>query len=337
MSGCGVSAAATDDGGSSEGLHRHLFYTPPYASAPLLGALAAHAIPGMEYPKPADLAHTRTIKTSSGPAVVTVSFRVPGQVELEIQLPPAQHPDGGLADAAPDSRTEGVDAAGSDASEDGAVRSAVTQIEGIVRRWLDLDTDPVPVDAALSKHSVLAPMVSARAGLRVLGSVDPFETAVLTVLGQQVSLAAARTFGGRLVEAFGADAPDGFRAFPDPEVLAAVPPQELQAAIRITGARSRTVHELATAVAVGHMRLNHDADPAEARASLLEVPGIGPWTADYLAVRVLADRDAYPAGDLVLRRALGVKTAREAAALSEPWRPYRAYALFHLWTHDSFV
>lgn len=327
----------TDDGGSPGTLRRQLDYTPPYASGPLLGALGAHAIPGMERVDPAGLAHTRTIKTTAGPAVVTVSFQVPGQVELEVQLPPGRHPDGGLADSAPDSRREGAQAVGSDASEDGAVGSAVARIEGIVRRWLDLDTDPAPVDAALSRHSVLAPMVSARAGLRVLGSVDPFETAVLTVLGQQVSLAAARTFGGRLVEAFGTDAPDGFRAFPDPAVLAAVPPQELQAAIRITGARSRTVHELASAVAVGHVQLNHDADPDEARASLLEVPGIGPWTADYLAVRVLADRDAYPSGDLVLRRALGVKTAGEAAAMSEPWRPYRAYALFHLWTQDSFV
>ncbi|WP_081744842.1 DNA-3-methyladenine glycosylase family protein [Arthrobacter sp. H14] len=297
--------ALADDGGARGTLHRQLAYTPPYASAPLLGALAAHAIPGMEHAEPAELAHTRTIKTSSGAAVVRVSFQIPGRVELEIQLPPGQLPE--------------------------------CEIEEIVRRWLDLDTDPVPVDAALMKHSVLAPMVSARAGLRVLGSVDPFETAVLTVLGQQVSLAAARTFGGRLVEAFGTDAPGGFRAFPNPEVLAAVPPQELQAAIRITGARSRTVHELASAVAVGKLRLKHDGDPVETRASLLKVPGIGPWTADYLAVRVLADPDAYPSGDLVLQRALGVKTAREAVAMSEPWRPYRAYALFHLWTHDSII
>ncbi|MHA7174198.1 DNA-3-methyladenine glycosylase family protein [Arthrobacter monumenti] len=300
-----MSSALIDDGGSPGTLRRQLEYIPPYATAPLLSALAAHAIPGMECADPAGLAHSRTIKTSSGPAVVKVSFQVPGQVELEIQLPPAQVPEG--------------------------------EIERIVRRWLDLDTDPVPVDAALIKHRVLEPMVSARAGLRVLGSVDPFETAVLTVLGQQVSLAAARTFGGRLVEAFGTDASGGLRTFPDPEVLAAIPPQELQAAIRITGARSRTVNALASAVAVGELRLQHDADPAETRASLLKVPGIGPWTADYLAIRVLADRDAYPSGDLVLQRALGVKTAREAAAMSEPWRPYRAYALFHLWTSDSFI
>lgn len=314
-----------DDGVTSATLSRQLEFTPPYATEALLGALAAHAIPGMEQADPAGHAHTRSIKTSSGSAVVTVSFRDPGRVEVKAQLPTVPF------------RGDGAKTASPAAQAAAAARTGMAEIEPILRRWLDLDTDPGPIDAALGADDVLAPMISARPGLRVLGSVDAFETAALTVLGQQVSLAAARTFGGRLVAAYGTDAPVGFRAFPEPEVLAAAAPEELQAAVGLTGARSRTLHGLATAVATGKLRLENGVDPVETRAALLQLPGIGPWTTDYLAVRVLADRDAYPSGDLVLRRALGVTTAAEAAALSEPWRPYRAYALFHLWTHDSFV
>lgn len=306
-----------DDGGTSAMLHRQLSFTPPYASGPLLDGFAAHAIPGMEHTDRGRRSHTRTVKTSTGPALVTVGFGEPGE--------PGEPGEG----------AESGEVALSMLLPDGVADSGA-EIEAVVRSWLDLDTDPAPIDASLARHDLLAPMVSARPGLRVPGSADPFETAVLTVLGQQVSLGAARTFGGRLVEAFGSEAPGGFRAFPDPEVLAAVAPEELQKAVGLTGARSRTVHGLASAVAAGRVRLDLDVDPLDARASLLEVPGIGPWTADYLAVRVFADRDAYPAGDLVLRRALGVKTAGEAAALSEPWRPYRAYALFHLWTQAAY-
>ncbi|MFC9515342.1 DNA-3-methyladenine glycosylase family protein [Nocardiaceae bacterium NPDC056970] len=279
-------------------------FRPPFTTAPMLGALAAHAVDGLERHDADTGTHTRVIPAPHGPAVVSVRFDGVDHVAAEIR---AAHPDD------------------------------VPHVELAVRRWLDLDADPETVDAALSRHALLAPHVAARPGLRVLGSVDGFETSVLTVLGQQVSLSAARTFGSRFVAAFGTPTEyDGFVSFPEPEALAALDPEVVQKAVGLTGARARTVQALAAAAADG-LHLGPDADPAEFRTRLLALPGIGPWTVDYLAVRVLGDRDAYPSGDLVLRRALGVKTPREAAAASEPWRPWRAYALFHLWTSQAFL
>jgi 3-methyladenine DNA glycosylase/8-oxoguanine DNA glycosylase len=155
------------------------------------------------------------------------------------------------------------------------------------------------------------------------------------VLGQQVSLAAARTFAGRLVAAFGSPVRGSLMAFPSPEVLAAAGPEHLRREVGITGARSGTVHALATACAAGFV-IAPGGDDGEVRRRLLGLPGVGPWTADYLALRVLGDRDALPAGDLVLRRALGM-TAREVAVAAEGWRPVRAYAVTHLWTAAAYL
>lgn len=279
-------------------------FRPPFTTAPMLGALAAHAVDGLERHDPDAGTHTRVVPGPHGPAVVSVRFDGTDHVAATVQ---SSHPDD------------------------------VPHVEAVMRRWLDLDADPETVDAALSTHPALADHVAARPGLRVLGSVDGFETAVLTVLGQQVSLSAARTFGSRFVTAFGTPTEfDGFVSFPGPEQLAGLDPLVIQKAVGLTGARARTVQALAAAAADG-LHLGPDANPDQVRTRLLALPGIGPWTADYLAVRVLGDRDAYPSGDLVLRRALGVKTAREAATASEPWRPWRAYALFHLWTSQAFL
>lgn len=279
-------------------------FRPPFTTAPMLGALAAHAVDGLERHDPESGTHTRVVPAPHGPAVVSVRFDGTDHVTATVR---ASHPDD------------------------------VSHVDALVRGWLDLDADTETVDAALGAHPLLADHVAARPGLRILGSVDGFETAVLTVLGQQVSLSAARTFGSRFVTAFGTPTEfDGFVSFPDPEQLAQLDPLVVQKAVGLTGARARTVQALAEAAADG-LHLGPDADPTEFRARLLALPGIGPWTADYLAVRVLGDRDAYPSGDLVLRRALGVKTAREAAAASEPWRPWRAYALFHLWASQAFL
>ncbi len=281
-----------------------LSFRPPFTTAPMLGALAAHAVDGLEHHDPDTGTHTRVVPAPHGPAVVSVRFDGTDHVAATVRV---SHPDD------------------------------VPHVETVVRRWLDLDADPQAIDAALSTHPALADHVAARPGLRVLGSVDGFETAVLTVLGQQVSLSAARTFGSRFVTAFGTPTEfDGFVSFPEPEQLAGLDPLVVQKAVGLTGARARTVQALAAAAADG-LCLGPDADPAEFRARLLALPGIGPWTVDYLSVRVLGDRDAYPSGDLVLRRALGVKTPREAATASEPWRPWRAYALFHLWTSQAFL
>src|SRR3954469_108052 len=199
------------------------------------------------------------------------------------------------------------------------------------RRLLDLDADPVAVDDVLSNDDLLAPLVRRTPGIRVPGSVDGFELAARAVLGQQVSVAAARTFAARLVAQFGKplDAPRGTltHSFPTAETLA----EHRLDGIGLTGARAHSLRALAEAVASGRLSLDPTADRDEARAALLALPGIGPWTVEYVAMRALRDPDAYPATDLVLRRAVGGDTRR-----TETWRPWRAYAAMHLW-HDAAV
>lgn len=206
----------------------------------------------------------------------------------------------------------------------------------LVRAWFDLDSDVAAIGFELSRDPLLAPMVAARPGLRATRYPEPFEAAIMSVLGQQVSVAAARTFGGRAVAAFGSTGERGLGLFPSPEALVAVPLDELRAAIGVTVARARTVHAVAAAVA-GGLTLDRAGDLAEQRRLLLAIPGIGPWTADYLALRLLGDPDAFPAGDLVLRRALGRVTTAEAEAASQRWRPHRAHAAFHLWASTGAV
>lgn len=281
-----------------------LGYRAPYAVAPLLGALRAHAVPGLEVAAPDAAAHTRVVMGPGGPAIATVDFGA-RQGEVELTLRPADPRD-------------------------------VAHLVLAVRRWLDLDADPDPIAATLAADPLLRPLVAARPGLRVLGTPDGFECAVLAVIGQQVSLAAARTFAGRLVTAFGRPAADGLSGFPDAAELAEAGPERLRAAVGLTRARAATVQALAAAVAEG-LDLGPRADRARTRRRLLALPGVGPWTADVLAVRALGDRDAFAPGDLVLRRALGAPGVAAAEARAEGWRPWRAYALFHLWTARAFT
>jgi AraC family transcriptional regulator of adaptative response / DNA-3-methyladenine glycosylase II len=199
-----------------------------------------------------------------------------------------------------------------------------------VRRWLDLDADPVTVGGALSADVALAPLVSARPGLRVPTTVDPWETLVRAVVGQQVSVAGATTLLGRIVAEHGADVA-GMRAFPAPRALAAAGPDGVGGMPR---SRARAVHAAAEAVASGAVDLA-DPDHDAVAAALLALPGIGPWTVGYLRLRGLADPDAFPASDLVLRQsaaALGLPD--DPAGLerrSTAWSPWRAYAASHLW------
>lgn len=286
--------------------------TPPVTWGPAVRALAAHGIPGLDDTDVAAGRHTQTLTAPGGPARVTVT----------------------LADGADHVPCE-ITAATADVAWVGAT----------VRRWLDLDHEPGPIDAHLATDPALAPLVAARPGLRVVGSTDPWVTAVTTVLGQQVSVAAARTFAGRVVAAFGSGAAGAGEVgatatFPSPAALAAVDPAHLAATVGLTGARARTVLALAEAVA-GGLPLQPDdgldgADLAGIRSRLLALPGIGPWTVDYLALRALGDRDACPSGDLVLRRALG-RDRRAVDAVSQRWRPWRAYAVSHLWAQAAYA
>ncbi|NHA69107.1 DNA-3-methyladenine glycosylase 2 [Phycicoccus flavus] len=195
------------------------------------------------------------------------------------------------------------------------------------RRWLGLDLDPADGAGDLAGDAVLGPLVTARPLVRVPGAPDPFEAAVNVVLGQHVSVAAGRVFAGRLAATHEVT----------PDALAAADPAALQADVGVTGGRALTLVALARAVADGlDLAPQPDAGRRRAvRAALLALPGVGPWTADLVAMRCLRDPDVFLPGDLVLRRALGGVTAREAAGLAEAWRPHRSLAVVHLWTHHA--
>lgn len=204
------------------------------------------------------------------------------------------------------------------------------------RALFDLDADPVAVDEALGRDPVLARLVGRAPGRRVPGAVDGAELAVRAVLGQQVSLKAARTLAGRLSAALGAPVadPEGGlqRVFPTVEAVAEAPPTLLP----MPAGRRHAVQTLARTLADGRLALDPGADGDEVRRRLLELPGIGPWTGEYIAMRALRDADAFPVGDHGVTSALvalGEAGGRRAIArLAERWRPWRAYAVQHLWT-----
>jgi AraC family transcriptional regulator of adaptative response / DNA-3-methyladenine glycosylase II len=203
------------------------------------------------------------------------------------------------------------------------------------RRLLDLDADPVAVADQLGADPVLGPLVAAAPGTRVPGHVDGAELAVRAVLGQQVSVAGARTLAGRLVAAHGEPlpVPDGglTSRFPTSEAVASADP----ATFGIPRRRGEALVGLAAAIADGTVRLDAGVDRDAAEASLLALPGIGPWTASYIRMRALGDPDALLVGDLGVRHALErlghAGDARSLAATAERWRPWRAYAAIHLW------
>ena len=204
------------------------------------------------------------------------------------------------------------------------------------RRLLDLDADPLAIADALGGDEVIGHLVRARSGLRVPGSVDGDELALRAVLGQQASLRAARIQTARLVETFGKplEQPLGTvtHLFPAAAVLADAEPKALAAA----AGRRRTLQTLAARLANGEVRIDAGSDPTEALTRLLDIRGIGPWTAGYVAMRGFHDPDGFPPGDSGVRRALKAlgrpHDDRSAARLLQQWRPWRAYAVLQLWT-----
>ncbi|MFT3888623.1 MAG: Ada metal-binding domain-containing protein [Arachnia sp.] len=202
-----------------------------------------------------------------------------------------------------------------------------------LRRMLDLDADPIAVDEHLARDPDLAPLVAAHPGRRIPRGVDGAETAIKIVLGQQVSTAAARTHGARLVAAIGTPVDTGIpgltHLFPEPAAVADAP----DAAVAFPQSRRDTLHRVATALADGTLDLGPGADREAARAGLLSLKGIGPWTVEMVAMRALGDPDAFPATDLGVVRAadpLGT-TPAALAARADAWRPWRSYATQHLW------
>ena len=203
------------------------------------------------------------------------------------------------------------------------------------RRLFDLDAPIQAIDHHLGSDPILAPSVRAHPGMRVPGAWDPFETAVRAILGQQVTVAAATTLAARLVESHGTTvtAPDGTvrRVWPAPEVLAEADP----GAFGMPLARARSIVELSRAIADEDLVMDDRRPTDEIVDELLALPGIGPWTASYIAMRSLGDRNAYPSGDAALRAALEQAGRRPSSAgvdaAFDAWRPWRAYAAIRLW------
>ncbi len=279
----------------------------PYAGSALLGFLATRAIPGVE--AASDRWYARTLALPHGA----------GAVRLEV----------------PDVTCPGETAFATATFALDDLRDTAAAVER-VRRMLDADCDPVAVDDAFAGDPVIGPLVRGRPGLRVPGHVDGHEIAVRAVLGQQVSVAGARTVAARLTQAHGRPVPGAgvidpglTHLFPDAATLAALDPEQLP----MPRARGRALVGLCAALAEGSIALDRGSDRDDVRRSLLALPGIGPWTADYIALRALGHPDVFLPTDIGIRDALtglGQDPAR-AADLAERWRPWRSYAQLHLW------
>jgi AraC family transcriptional regulator of adaptative response / DNA-3-methyladenine glycosylase II len=298
-------------GEHATGLTLRLRHRAPLDAPGLLAFLGTRAVPGVETWDATRGAYRRVLALPHGPGVATLApSAADDYVHCELRL-------SDLRDLA----------------------AAVQRC----RRLLDLDADPVAVDDALAADPLLAPLVRRAPGRRVPGAVDGAELAVRAVLGQQVSVAGARTVAGRLTAALGEPLPDGLadeqltHAFPSAAALAAADPAELP----LTRARTHALVTLCRALTDdgGALALDSGADRDATRERLLTLPGIGPWTAEYIAMRALGDPDAFPATDLGVRKALEQlgQAGDHAAAtqLAERWRPWRAYAVQHLWASLS--
>jgi AraC family transcriptional regulator of adaptative response / DNA-3-methyladenine glycosylase II len=271
----------------------------PFAGDELLGFLAARAVPGVEAAGPGWYARTLRLPHGTGHARLSLEDTdAGGTVRCTLRL--------------------------TDLRDLGA---AVERC----RRLLDADCDPEAVDDHLSAHRALAPLVRRRPGIRVPGHVDGDELAVRAVLGQQVSVGQARTLAGLLVERYGDPAPDGSgRLFPAAATLAAISPE----ALPMPRSRGRCLTALCAALASGEIPLDRSADRSDVRQALLDVPGIGPWTAGYIAMRALGDPDAFLPTDVGVRKglkALGLERV-DVDAAGEAWRPWRSYAQMHVWS-----
>lgn len=265
----------------------------------MMRTLGIHSIPTLDIHEPGAMRHTRVLPTGSGPKAVELEFS-PDGVRLACTMASPQDLD---------------------------------QMEVAIRAWLDLDTDLTDMQHHFARDPLLAPLVSERPWLRLVGYLNGFEAAATTILGQQVTLAAGRTFGGRFLDAYGSDGPSGLRIFPAPEAVAANGVEALREAIGLTKTRAATLFLMAEHFALRNFS-GAPGIPMD-RSELLALRGVGPWTADYLQMRGRSDPDAFVPGDLVARRALNRISEREAAALAVSWAPYRSYAMVHLWASDS--
>ena len=301
--GCGMPPTAirrlrTD--APTAGLKLRLAYRPPLDFPLMLAFFARRRIPGVEQ------VHSDSYERVLGPASAATWIRVSADAnkpELILEI----------SDADPRS---------------------IPSIVRKVRRLFDLDADLNAVHSVLSDEPILAKAIRKRPGLRVPGGWDGFEVAVRAVLGQQVSVAAATTLMHRLVDTYGEQRIDGRpgldRVFPTPERLALAPLEK----IGLPKTRASTLRSLATGYLEQQVGFQAGQRLDEFVSRFTKLPGIGDWTAQYVAMRALSHPDAFPAGDLVLQQVLGEDQSlslKETESRSQAWRPWRAYAVLHLW------
>ena len=281
-----------------------LAFRLPYDWQQICDFLATRALPGVE--RVDERGYARTVAAGSSHAVVCVR-PLAGEPALELRVY-------------------------------GAPPAALLQISSAARRMFDVGADPGRIALAFSSDRLLSSLVGRCPGLRIPGAWDPFECAVRAIVGQQVSVAAGRTLASRVVARVGRAIPnadDGLtHLFPTPAELASA---ELLG-LGLTRARVTALQALARAVASGE--INFQAPVEEVLAALTSLPGVGVWTAQYVALRALNEPDAFPAADLVLRRMAaknGTPLSTGAlAALAEAWRPWRGYAVIHLWRSAAY-
>jgi AraC family transcriptional regulator of adaptative response / DNA-3-methyladenine glycosylase II len=284
---------------ATRGLTCRLDFRPPLAWDDLLAYLKLRAVPGVEW---VDATHyRRTVAIGEARGWIGVSPAKSG-CALELEVSPALAP---------------------------VIGAVIVR----VKHLFDLGAAPDAVSALLSRDPLLAPAVKRLPGLRVPGAFDGFELAVRAVLGQQVSVKAATTLAGRWAAAFGEPTstpwPGLSRLAPTATRMLEVAEHEL-GVLGVIGSRARCLMALARAVADRRVVLGLAANVDDQIRRLIELPGIGPWTAQYIAMRALHWPDAFPDGDLMLLRAAGLGR-RELLARGEAWRPWRAYAVHYLW------
>ena len=294
--------------GTTQGIRLRLPFRRPFSPGSVLGFLGARAVPGVEALDGGT--YRRSLRLPHGHAVISVS--------------------------APDGGADGPAFVVGDLHLSD-LRDLTTAVSRC-RQLLDLDADPVAVLEALRPHPLLGPLVTADPGRRVPGTADGFELAVRAVVGQQVSVSGARTVAGRLVGAAGDVLPDPMggitHLFPTPCSLLALADDD-PAAFSMPAGRRHAIVALARAVDMGTVVIDPGSEPSELRAALVALPGIGPWTAEYVTMRALRHPDAFMPTDLGIRRAartLGLPDdPARLSALAETWRPWRSYAMVHLW------
>jgi AraC family transcriptional regulator of adaptative response / DNA-3-methyladenine glycosylase II len=277
-----------------------LSYRPPYDWEGILAFLAARMIKGVETVTPES--YSRTVRLGNHTGWIRVTH-ASGKNALMVEFTHSLTP-------------------------------VLPALLGRLRNLFDLSARPDLISDHLMKDALLEKAVMKNPGLRVPGAFDCFEMVIRAILGQQISVKAATTLSCRFAEAFGEEiktsVPDLSRLSPLPAVVAGATVDDV-AKLGIVSARAKSIIAIAQAFHSGALKLDAGADPEHAMNQLVALPGIGPWTAHYIAMRGLNWPDAFPKEDIVVRNNLGGVTAKKAEEMSQPWRPWRSYAVMHIW------